>query len=982
MPEGSAGSAGSAGSTEPAGSTESAGSAEPAGAPAPHGDPLTAVASALHALGRELDGLSLAELLWLAAGTQARPGTGATDPADPAAAPPGSSGTEDPRERTGEWGRLRRPVYGPAAPGGEALPARAVTVPGGSALPRAREIARALRPLRRPWAAGRRQQLDLPRTVARYARSGELLPAFSPAPERWFDLSVVVDRSPTMAVWGETVDELLKVLATTGAFRTLRVREVDTWEAGAEAEPRIRGPQKAAGTARQRRLTLVVSDCVPGAGADNWLWDQVHAWAGATPTVLVNPLPPKIWRHSGLDLPAVKVTTPGAPGVHNAQLRFLAPPLLEDAFGPPGNRTDTWLPLPVVGLSPRSVARWARTLMRGDPAGCDAVLVPEPGLLGRPAAPPDAPPDAGQLVDAFLHRASANAVRLAVLCSPYPRMHSGLLHLVRQELVPEASAADMAEVVVGGLVSVEEGEPGRGGPVLRFRDGVRERLAPRLGARDAARTRDAVSRFMAAHTAAPSRFPALVPEAEGGAEVTADHAPFAEVHPEVLGEAPTPAGEPGPQTSAVAPLVEAAASGRPTQSARVRPYFFLSYAHTPRYGATGADPDMWVERLFRDLCGHVMALTDLPTGYPVGFMDREIRTGEGWSERLSTALADCRVFVPLYSPRYFASEMCGKEWFAFAQRTAQHGAFSGQPAEAIVPALWVPVPPSQLPAPAERLQFSHHAFGERYVTDGLYGLLKLRGYADEYERAVYELAKRIVRVGESVRLDPIRPMDFPTVPSAFGTATSYRGSLRIAVAAPTRENLPEGRSADYYGNRPDDWNPYHPLTARTLAHTAADLAYQLNNQVEASTLEDEVALARHRRISGPLILLVDLWALEVPAIGRALAALDTYDSPGTSIVVAWSRQDRESVEAAPRLSRRLATTVPNLLRRSGRSGEGVLGLEDFNGLMPQVLTGAYDDYLRPRPRLPMGDSSFRERPRLYDPLGRPPAGPGSTLEPE
>jgi hypothetical protein len=43
---------------------------------------------------------------------------------------------------------------------------------------------------------------------------------------------------------------------------------------------------------------------------------------------------------------------------------------------------------------------------------------------------------------------------------------------------------------------------------------------------------------------------------------------------------------------------------------------------------------MWVERLFRDLCGHVMAMTDLPAGAPAGFMDREIRSGEGWSERL------------------------------------------------------------------------------------------------------------------------------------------------------------------------------------------------------------------------------------------------------------------------------------------------------------------------------------------------------------
>ena len=85
--------------------------------------------------------------------------------------------------------------------------------------------------------------------------------------------------------------------------------------------------------------------------------------------------------------------------------------------------------------------------------------------------------------------------------------------------------------------------------------------------------------------------------------------------------------------------------------ASVQPYFFLSYAHTPRFGAGGPDPDMWVERLFRDLSSHVMALTDLPAGSDAGFMDREIRSGEGWSERLGAALATCRVFVPAMAAR-------------------------------------------------------------------------------------------------------------------------------------------------------------------------------------------------------------------------------------------------------------------------------------------------------------------------------------------
>ncbi|MFI1279368.1 TIR-like protein FxsC [Streptomyces sp. NPDC020858] len=921
-------------------------------------DPLAAVVSALHGLGRDLDGLSVAELLWLAART--RSGRAEDEGgADPSRAADGSVGAVDPRERLSSWGPLTTPVYGPSVPGGDGVPAREVSVPRASALPRAREIARALRPLRRPWAAGRRQQLDIGETVSGYARSGELLPAFRPAPERWFDLTVVLDRSPTMAVWGDTVEELLKVLATTGAFRTLRVREVNAWE----AEPRAGGVGSR--TAQQRRLVLVFSDYVSGAGGEDGLWDRIHGWAGATPTVLVNPLPPKIWRHTGLDLPAVKVTTPGAPGVPNARLHFLAPPLMEEVFDLPGDRRTTWLPLPVVGLTPRSLARWARTLMRGDPEGCEAVLVPAPGTVSRTPTPPNTPLDADQLVDAFLHRASAPAVRLAVLCSTYPQTSAGMLHLVRQELVPEASPADMAEVIVGGLVSVDEGGLVAGGPVLTFRDGVRERLAPRLGARDALRTRDTVSRFIAEHADAASRLPALVPDPDGDAEVPSGGAPFAEVSPRTL--------------RALDPVANPVAD-----HGDERPYFFLSYAHTPRFSETGADPDMWVQMLFRDLSSHVMALTDLPSGYPVGFMDRQLRSGEGWSDRLGEVLATCRTFVPLFSPRYFASETCGKEWFAFAQRTAYHQARSASTVKAIVPASWVPVPPHHLPYVARRLDFDHSVFGERYATDGLYGLIKLRGYAEQYERAVYELARRIVRVADTANIAVGRRVDYRTAPSAFETLTSSpdQSNLRIAVVAPTVRDLPEGRDAHYYGDSPDDWNPYYSDSRRPLAHMATELAFHLNNQVNMSTFDEELSRADSRiPPRGPLILLVDRWALMVPALRDGLAALEAVNPAGMSLLIAWSRYDRQSHASDVELASRLNRTLPNLMSRtlgnSSAAARGVLGMEDFGAVMPQVVAATYQDYLRHAEAYPPTKAYPPEapRPRLRGPMRAMPPSP-------
>ncbi|MEU5978325.1 TIR-like protein FxsC [Streptomyces sp. NPDC047315] len=923
------------------------------GRPTVH-DALGRVVEALTGLGHDLDGVAIADLLWLA--TRSGRPVGAVD-ADADGHVPRTDERERRRDAPVVPERPELSVHTPAVDGdGEAESvgaAREVVVPRASALPRARQIATALRPLARPWPTGRTTRLDVDATVADYARGGELVPAFAPAPERWFDLTAVVDRSPTMRAWDDTVSELLRVLASSGVFRTMRVAEFDTSGDGPLA-PGARLPIRSSGA---RGLVLVVSDCVPGRAGEQYLWDQVHQWASAVPTLLVNPLPQEKWRRSGLDLPAVRVTAPAAPGARSGRLRFARPAVL-DAL-PHGDRPpapDDWLPVPVVGLSPRVIQRWARTVMRGDPTGCQAVLVPAPGVFPRPPVPPV---DGVRAVESFVHRASDPALSLAVLCSSFARLSPALLHLVRQELVPQATTADVAEVLTGGLVSLVDGSGDGPGPVLAFRPGVRERLARGLGVRDEHRTREAVSRYIATHPVAGAEFRALVPDPAGEHDIAADSAPFAFLTAEPV---ETPTRQPPPQSFVPPNLAQ--------RTADHRPYFFLSYAHTPRYGAGGPDPDMWVERFFRDLCGHVMAMTDLPAGVPAGFMDREIRSGEGWSERLGEVLADCRVFVPLFSPRYFASEMCGKEWYAFAQRAIYHQARNDRPAEAIVPALWVPMPPEQLPGPAERLQFNHRAFGDRYVTDGLYGLIKLRVFEEEYETAVYELAKRIVTVADATRIGPGSPVDYRHAPSAFRKASSGPRPMHLIVAAPTRHDLPQGRNPDYYGRQSQDWNPYLPDSARPLAYVAQDLVRSLDYQATLSSFDH---LPRHGFVPNqPEVLIIDRWALVDDARCARLAEFDAR--PWVTVVVPWNRDDPQNRLSEAELAQRLERTLPHLMspgRAATRAAaHGVPSMEAFGQVLPQVVEVSAQEYLRHRELFPDPASlgaEPRERPRLRGP---------------
>lgn len=409
------------------------------------------------------------------------------------------------------------------------------------------------------------------------------------------------------------------------------------------------------------------------------------------------------------------------------------------------------------------------------------------------------------------------------------------------------------------------------------------------------------------------------------------------------------------------------------------PYFFLSYAHTPRHDpADPADPDAWVVDLYEDLCKHIMQLTSLPLGAKPGFMDRELRPGNDWPAELAQALATCRVFVPLYSRRYFESAQCGREWFAFSLRMLNHVARVNERPEAIIPAIWVPMEPAQLPEAARSIQFDHRQLGARYVTDGFYGIIKLSRYRDAYEEAVYELAKRIVAVAQRAPVEPEQPADYEALESSFGTKNSGvpgGRQLRLTVVAPRAGDLPAGRSAYHYGGVARDWNPYRPDSVRPLADHASDLARNLDCRPDVGDLQDHGdALVSDEPPSHPEILLVDAWATTLPECQQTLKRLDALVKPWIQVVVPWNESDTETNGAETRLRLCLDASLKNKLEEGRATSvmavRGVPSLEDFSRVLPTVVRTAVRQYLKYAPAHPPAGPAV-EKPRLL----RPPAEP-------
>ena len=278
------------------------------------------------------------------------------------------------------------------------------------------------------------------------------------------------------------------------------------------------------------------------------------------------------------------------------------------------------------------------------------------------------------------------------------------------------------------------------------------------------------------------------------------------------------------------------------------PFFFLSYAHKSLSDEREeGELDYWVGELFRDLCRSVRRQAGLLGGAAPGFMDKDRRAGDDWPIGVVRALKNCRVFVPLYSSRYFTDANCGKEWSFFTHRMLDPVAEE----DAIVPAIWDPIDPGGLHAVARAPQFRYRG-SDSYETLGLYVLMKVSRYRPLYDQALADLARSIVTAAGR---DPVRrvsvidpdSLESPFDPSEARLGTSDQTRVRITIVAPGRDELPgERRNSTRYGTSPLEWNPYAADPARRVAQEAAAVARLLRYAVEVGDLHQH----EHDPLSG------------------------------------------------------------------------------------------------------------------------------------
>jgi FxsC-like protein len=394
------------------------------------------------------------------------------------------------------------------------------------------------------------------------------------------------------------------------------------------------------------------------------------------------------------------------------------------------------------------------------------------------------------------------------------------------------------------------------------------------------------------------------------------------------------------------------------------PFFFMSYAQTPERP--------WVEKLFRDIQSEIFERTTLPGSSHVGFMDTSgVSLGGHWRDEIGRALATCQVFVPLYSPRYFISRECGAEWHVFAQRVLDHQAHYPGKDSYIVPALWTPVRPESLPQAAQQIQIHHADLGAAYAKEGFYTLIKNGSYREEYLTAVQRLALHVISAAEGGNLRTCDTRDLDWGHNAFdlsGHPTPADRILNIVVIAPTRDCLPDGRSADFYGYSALEWNPFHPTTQQVIVEYAAGLARLSGYETAILNLDDGMDfLTLHDTPGGLGLLVVDVWAAMDPYLAERLAELDSA-SGWIAMMAPLSVDDRETMLRSVELRKRLSELMPHRLGPARPfntvNANGIGTLKDFRNRMVGVLGGALHGYLNHAEAYPPTSDRIPDRPRL------------------
>jgi formylglycine-generating enzyme required for sulfatase activity len=365
---------------------------------------------------------------------------------------------------------------------GRASPVR---VPVPFPLPQPSELSKALLPFARRVPGLRATELDIDETVERTAEANGLpIPVFQRPLQRWFDVCLLIDHSPSMEFWGDLGESVATLFRWQGIFRDVRVWQFDTH---LEGRPRLLSGADAIErevesliTPGQDRLFVVVTDTLGKAWKTGQAFNALAVLGAKHPVAIAHVFPKYLWPRTALERAIERPLVASAPGCANDRL-MVATRLRRKT---PVNR------FPIFNLSERHFLTWAKHVAEAGGNSIQGVLLAQQREDAEPetdrtsstsstVADQEQSPEA--LVNTFLGDATPEAAQLASILAAVPLIPM-VMRLAQEQFMPDTRHWHLAEVFFSGLVQRSPISPANAGVANRwyeFREGVRDVLLQR-----------------------------------------------------------------------------------------------------------------------------------------------------------------------------------------------------------------------------------------------------------------------------------------------------------------------------------------------------------------------------------------------------------------------------------------------------------------------------------------------------------------------
>ncbi|MEY4806681.1 MAG: hypothetical protein RLZZ206_1070 [Cyanobacteriota bacterium] len=363
------------------------------------------------------------------------------------------------------------------------------------------------------------------------------------------------------------------------------------------------------------------------------------------------------------------------------------------------------------------------------------------------------------------------------------------------------------------------------------------------------------------------------------------------------------------------------------------PYdFFFSYRRAD-FGAP-------MREFFTDLGEEVRKLRGLDKDVNPAFFDQEsIETGDNWDAALQAALQQSRVLVPLYSPAYFKSEYCGKEWQSFQFRREAYAAKHGCDQPAVIrPVVWIPIRlgdkftlPDTVSQVVKRVQYTWGEEDSDVNRHGLEQMVRLRTVNSKlYWQFLRNFAEGICDAINRFNLLPQTPTrSLMDIPSAFGDVQpvptpvvpaavqpGFRRHVRFIFAALHPNDLGAGRNPSPYGaNGGSDWKPFYPGLKRRIGPLAAHIVSDAELDFDSDLIElpnDLAGTVQAALKEGkPVVVFLDRWSLYASVDYQTIFHdFDKHNFSNCAVLLPWNPGDPELAANSVTIDQVLRDALP------------------------------------------------------------------------